>query len=123
MQVKMTRVMLYVQDVGCLKSFYHEHFGFSVVEEIESEWVVLNAGAIELALHRVGPAYCGVSGGSNSSNVKMVFTMQSELTSLRDRLIAAGVAMRELKRFEGFPYLLCDGVDPEGNVFQLLQPD
>lgn len=34
-----------------------------------------------------------------------------------------GVPIRELKRFDGFPWLMCDGCDPEGNVFQLCQPD
>jgi hypothetical protein len=31
--------------------------------------------------------------------------------------------MRDLKRFPGFPMLMCDGEDPEGNVFQLSQAD
>ena len=35
----------------------------------------------------------------------------------------AGVSMLELKRYDGFAYLLCDGEDPEGNVFQLSQTD
>jgi hypothetical protein len=52
-----------------------------------------------------------------------VFSVPSGLNALRDKLVAAGVNMRELKRYEGFPYLLCDGEDPEGNVFQLSQAD
>jgi len=27
------------------------------------------------------------------------------------------------KRYDGFAYTMCDGQDPEGNVFQLSQPD
>jgi len=29
--------------------------------------------------------------------------------------------MREIKTFDGYAYWLCDGQDPEGNVFQLKQ--
>ncbi|MCQ4438572.1 hypothetical protein NO135_26545, partial [Clostridioides difficile] len=53
----MTRIILYVQDVASLKTFYQRHFDLPVVEEIENEWVVLGAGAIELALHLAGPAF------------------------------------------------------------------
>ncbi|HEV3430213.1 MAG TPA: hypothetical protein VG320_20225 [Paraburkholderia sp.] len=35
------------------------------------------------------------------------------------KLNAEGVPMR----FDGFPWLMCDGCDPEGNIFQLCQPD
>ena len=31
--------------------------------------------------------------------------------------------MGDLKRYDGFSQLMCDGEDPEGNVFQLSQPD
>ncbi|OXC79628.1 hypothetical protein BSU04_05945 [Caballeronia sordidicola] len=27
------------------------------------------------------------------------------------------------KRYDGFAYTMCDGQDPEGNVFQLSQSD
>ncbi len=84
---------------------------------------MLDTGGIELALHRVGQAYRGMPVSPNASNAKLVFNVQSGLTALRELLVGAGVEMRELKRFDGFPYLLCDGADPEGNVFQLLQPD
>jgi hypothetical protein len=99
--------------------------------------VVLSAGAVELALHLVGPQYRhdAMRGASSelqeaaaddycsASNVKLVFTVRSGLPELRDRLLADGVRMRELKRYPGFPQLMCDGIDPEGNVFQLSQPD
>lgn len=55
------------------------------------------------------------------SNTKLVFEIKEELTSLRQELINKGVALREIKSFPGFDYLLCDGEDPEGNVFQLAQ--
>jgi catechol 2,3-dioxygenase-like lactoylglutathione lyase family enzyme len=126
----MTRVILYVRDVEQLKSFYQTHFDVPVVEEIPGEWAVLKVGEIELALHLAGLQYRrdapeGRADGDDgaSSNAKLVFTVQSGLPELRERLLAAGVKMRDLKRYAGFAMLLCDGVDPEGNVFQLSQPD
>jgi catechol 2,3-dioxygenase-like lactoylglutathione lyase family enzyme len=125
----MTRVILFVRDVEQLKSFYRTHFGLAVAEEIPGEWAVLTAGAVELALHLVGEPYRSVTpceegeDDGTASNAKLVFTVRSGLPELRETLLAAGVKMRHLKRYPGFPHLLCDGVDPEGNVFQLSQPD
>jgi hypothetical protein len=42
---------------------------------------------------------------------------------LREKLLSRGVRMRDLKRYDGFAQLMCDGEDPEGNVFQLSQAD
>ncbi len=126
----MTRVILYVLDVDLLKNFYRTHFDVSVSEEIPGEWAVLKAGEVELALHLAGPEYrrdlpeAGEDGDEGTaSNAKLVFTVKSGLPELREKLLAAGVRMRDLKRYAGFAQLMCDGVDPEGNVFQLSQPD
>ena len=123
MPLPMTRLILYVDDVTGLKSFYQTHFDLPLIEEIGDEWAVLKAGAVEIALHRVGRAYRDLPRPGDRSNAKLVFTVEAGLPELRERLIAAGVAMRPLKRFDGYPQLMCDGEDPEGNVFQLAQPD
>jgi predicted enzyme related to lactoylglutathione lyase len=124
MPLSMTRLILYVHDVSRLQAFYRDHFGLPIIEEIAGEWAVLQAGAVEIALHRVGEPYrqAGAAGGTGS-NAKIVFQVTEALAALRTRLIDAGVQMREIKRYDGFPYLMCDGCDPEGNVFQLCQPD
>ena len=41
----------------------------------------------------------------------------------RDRLAGSGVTVRDLKRYDGFAYTMYDGIDPEGNVFQVMQAD
>ncbi len=121
----MTRVILYTHDVRRLKVFYQTHFGLALREDIDGEWVVLDAGGVELALHRVGPAHRAASAGQTGagSNAKFVFRIDDDLEARREALVRDGIAMREIKRFAGFPYRLCDGVDPEGNVFQLMQPE
>jgi hypothetical protein len=104
------------RSIGCI-------FDLAVTEEIDGEWAVLKAGAVEIALHRVGEPYRERPPQGNNSNSKIVFSVPSGLPELRERLVQAGVRMRDVKRYEGFPYLMCDGEDPEGNVFQLLQAD
>jgi catechol 2,3-dioxygenase-like lactoylglutathione lyase family enzyme len=116
-------LILYVRNVSLLKTFYQTHFAFPVVEETEDEWAVLRAGAVDIALHRVGELYRNLPAHANTSNAKIVFSVDSGLIDLREKLLAAGVRMRDLKRYDGFPQLMCDGEDPEGNVFQLSQAD
>ncbi|MGA7817634.1 VOC family protein [Caballeronia sp.] len=123
MSVSMTRLILFVRDVALLKSFYQTHFGLPVTEEIQDEWVVLKAGETEIALHHVGEPYRDRPAAPNHSNSKIVFSVQSGLPELRDKLVNAGVPMRNLKRYDGFAQLMCDGEDSEGNVFQLSQAD
>ncbi|HGO6121793.1 TPA: VOC family protein [Burkholderia cepacia] len=127
MPLPMTRIILYVQDVTLLKAFYQRHFDLPVIEEIDGEWAVLDAGAIELALHLAGPAFRHEAAPSNANpatnNVKLVFRIDADIDAHRDRLARDGVTVRDVKRFDGFPYRLLDGIDPEGNVFQVMQPD
>jgi hypothetical protein len=104
MSVSMTRLILYVRDVALLKSFYQTHFDLPVTEEIEGEWVVLKAGEIEIALHRVGEPYRDRPLEANTSNSKIVFSVQSGLPALREKLVNAGVPMRNLKRYDGSFY-------------------
>jgi catechol-2,3-dioxygenase len=123
MNVSLNRVILYVQDVGRLADFYGRMLGLPVVEEIKNEWTVFRVGACELALHRVGKPY-RVDDPTNwqvETNAKLVMTVDRELTELRAELIGKGVAMGEIKQYPGFTGPLCDGRDPEGNVFQLAQ--
>jgi hypothetical protein len=123
MGVALDRVILYVQDVERLRAFYQAMLGCAVTEAIEHEWAVLRLGACELALHRVGKPWrvADPSGRQVESNAKLVFTVDRPLSALRDELIAQGVALGAIKSYPGFTGLLCDGRDPEGNVFQLAE--
>ncbi|RQT11392.1 VOC family protein [Burkholderia contaminans] len=128
MPLPMTRIILYVQDVALLKAFYQRYFDLPVIEEIENEWVVLGAGAIELALHLAGPAFrravtAHTEARAETSHVKFVFSIGQDIAVHRNRLAGSGVAVHDLKRYEGFAYTMYDGIDPEGNVFQVMQAD
>ncbi len=123
MNVSLDRVILYVQDVGRLVDFYQDAFGLPVVEEIEGEWAVLRAGRCELALHRVGKPYrvANPATWKVEANAKLVMTVDRELAGLRAELIGKGVEMGNIKSYPDLTGPLCDGRDPEGNVFQLAQ--
>ncbi|MDN7935297.1 VOC family protein [Burkholderia metallica] len=127
MPLPMTRILLYVREAALLKAFYRRYFDLPVIEEIDGEWVVLDAGAIELALHRAGPASrhapASASTTAHTSNVKLVFAIDADIDAHRARLARDGVTVRDLKRYDGFPYRMYDGIDPEGNVFQVMQQD
>ena len=121
MTFSLNRIMLFVQNVELLKLFYQQNFHFELAEEIKDEWVVLKSGNCELALHRSGLVYKGEIDTEITNNVKLIFETTADLPKLRDALIQKNVQMLEIKTFPGFPNPCCDGRDPEGNVFQLVQ--
>ena len=123
MPVALNRVILYVQNVDRLATFYQQVFGFPLVEEIKGEWAVLDAGPCQLALHRVGHAYRVADADSwqVESNAKLVMTVDRPLADLHAELIAKGVPMGKIKSYPPLTGRLCDGKDPEGNVFQLAE--
>lgn len=120
MKVNLHMTMLYVQDVTALRKFYKDLFNMQVIEESPG-WVVLQAGDGRIGLHQIGEQYKEDKPFKFDSNCKLVFDISEDLKAERSRLIAAGVNMRELKTFDNYDYWVCDGEDPEGNVFQLRQ--
>src|SRR5262249_48946416 len=124
MNISLDRIVLYVQDVERLARFYGETFGLAVSERIEGEWAVLKAGACEIALHRVGLPWRVDDPDewpTAETTAKLVFTVDRDLKELRAELIAKSVPMRPIKSYPPLTGPLCDGEDPEGNVFQLAQ--
>jgi catechol-2,3-dioxygenase len=120
MNISFNRVILFVRDVEALKNFYQKNFGFEVSEETRDQWVVLKTRNGEIALHKAGAMFSGNNDGANN-NAKLVFETDTNLYQLREELVNNNVAMREIQSFGDSPDLYCDGVDIEGNVFQLMQ--
>ncbi len=120
--VNFHRLILFGLDLHLLKDFYTRHFGFQVTEEIPGEWIVLKSSGAEIALHKIGAAYVDPNEPFKaSSNAKMVFMIEEDLVQLRKKLTDNQVNMREVFAFGDPKYFYCDGEDPEGNVFQLMQ--
>lgn len=123
MQTRLTGIILFVQDTEKLKAFYTGPLQLTVTEEISGEWVLLQAGQASVGLHKAGKGYVQEepATGHNETNTKLVFEIQDDIYQVRESLLSQGVAMREVKSFDGYPFYTCDGTDPEGNVFQLQQ--
>jgi predicted enzyme related to lactoylglutathione lyase len=120
---QLSRIILYVQDVERLSEFYRQAFGFPLGQHIEGEWAVLHAGGCEIGLLKASGGYRAPPGGwsGDNNNAKIVFAIDEPIEAARERLAGLGVPMREIKSYPGLTGPLCDGTDPEGNVFQLSQ--
>lgn len=113
-------LILYVKNVELLKNFYVEHFNLKVIEE-DSIWVLLNAGTVHIGFHKIGDQYLDKieAGHTFDNNTKLVFTVDVDIELARKEFLSKNIQMREIKTFDNYDFWLCDGTDPEGNVFQL----
>ncbi|PWS26808.1 lactoylglutathione lyase [Pedobacter yonginense] len=119
--MKLSRIILFGNNIEALKGFYQSIFNFPVVEEIEGEWLVFDAGGMEIAFHRIGEPYRNEEPFRVESNTKLVFSIDDDLVSFRKRLVEKSVKMKDVKSFDGIDFIFCDGEDVEGNIFQLSQ--
>lgn len=123
MSVSLKQLILFCADVKRLSAFYCNYFGFSEVENAKDGWAVLNAGQVELALHKIPQEYLTTSVEDfkiTDSNVKLVLDTD-DLTGIHALLTKGNIEVGQIKQFPGYPYKLFDGNDPEGNVFQLRE--
>lgn len=113
-------LILYVKNVELLKNFYVENFNLKVIEE-DSIWVLLNAGTVHIGFHKIGDQYLDKieAGHTFDNNTKLVFTVDVDIDLARKEFLSKNIQMREVKTFDNYDFWLCDGTDPEGNVFQL----
>lgn len=120
MNIKFDSIILYVQNINVLKHFYVENFNLKVLEE-DNVWILMNTGSINIGLHKIGEQYLEkiTERHQFDNNTKLVFQIDTDIESARNELLSKNVQMREIKTFEGYDFWLCDGIDPEGNVFQL----
>jgi len=121
--ISLTSIILFVRDVERLMDFYTGHFRLELIEHDQQMWALLKAGSATIGLHRMGEEYLIQTDDSfkANNNVKLVFEILEDIHQMRARLLEQRITMREVKIFPGYDYWLCDGEDPEGNVFQLKQ--
>jgi catechol-2,3-dioxygenase len=120
MKLRLDTLLLFVNDVEAMKHFYCNVLNLTIQEEIPGEWVLLRAGGSALGLHAIGADY--QEERATARYAKLIFELTEEpLADVRKKLLAQNVKMHEVKIFEGDDYERCDGEDPEGNVFQLIQ--
>jgi catechol-2,3-dioxygenase len=121
MTLSLDTIILFVQNVDRLKAFYVDLLNLEVVEESKSEWLLLKAGHCHIGLHKIGELYSSEGAFKFDNNTKLVFDVDEDLQAIRERLLQEKTQLQEIKTFDGYPFFLCDGEDPEGNVFQLRQ--
>ncbi|MDT3402034.1 VOC family protein [Mucilaginibacter terrae] len=123
MKFTLDTIIFYVQNVDQLKAFYKETFNLEIIEEYQSLWALLNAGPCKLGLHKIGEKYLNElkTDVKFENNTKIVFEINDDINKVRTLFVDQNIVMREIKTFDNYDYWLCDGEDPEGNVFQLKQ--
>lgn len=123
MKFSLDTIIFYVQNVDRLKVFYMNTFGLTLIEEYGAQWALLKAGDFKIGLHQIGEQYIIESKGAFKfhNNTKIVFEITEDIAKVRAHMLSQNVLMREVKTFDNYAYWLCDGEDPEGNVFQLKQ--
>jgi len=117
-------VIIFGQNIERLKKFYIDILKLSIIEEITSEWVLLDAGNCTIGLHRIGKEFRRENPPQQfkvNNNTKLVFMVQQDIFELRNSLLHQNVTIREIKTFDNYDFWICDGEDPEGNVFQFKQ--
>ena len=121
MRITLNCIILFVQDVETLKAFYVDNFNLELAEEVKSEWALLKAGACELGLHKIGAEYLSAIKipAKFDNNTKIVFEIDEDIFAFHKKLKDKKITIKDIKTWDNYSYLVCDGEDPEGNVFQL----
>src|SRR5215472_17405917 len=114
--MRLRRAMLFVKDLDRMADFYGHKLGLKAIEETRTEsWAAFDSG---LALHAVPPeigdriAISTPAKPRAENPIKLIFE-GADVASEQKRLEALGLTM--LPR----PWGACDGIDPEGNIFQI----
>ena len=107
------RIMLFVADVPTVAEFYRDMLGLSPIDGITPEWVELDAGSCRIALHKASQP---ISSDRGYSPAKIVFGVE-DVSATKVLLENRGVKMGKMHSFSGID--ICDGHDPEGNMFQI----
>jgi catechol 2,3-dioxygenase-like lactoylglutathione lyase family enzyme len=118
--MRLHHAMIYVKDLPRMTAFYGETLGLKRIDDGRFDsWVEFDAGGARFALHAI-PAEIAKEIVISSppkpreqDPVKLVFEVES-VEAERRRLASQGITMVQR------PWGSWDGIDPEGNVFGLV---
>jgi catechol 2,3-dioxygenase-like lactoylglutathione lyase family enzyme len=114
MELKTTRLIVFAKDMAKMTSFYSNVLGFRPIADADysaSEWISFDANGFQISLHKSFE-----DGGQPSGWNKIVFYV-TDVASTREELIQRGATMEKLNVWGEL--IACDGIDPEGNRFQI----
>ena len=114
--------LIFAKDIPRMIAFYRDGLGLRLLEERSKDgWTELDAGGVVLVLHGI-PEHVAKHieitsppKARENTAVKLIF-LTPDVAAARGHLIAHGAVM-----FEPRAGGSCDGLDPEGNVFQIAQ--
>lgn len=123
MKLILDTIIMFVKNIDTLKQFYVDTLKLEIVEEFKSEWLLLKAGNCKIGLHKIGEQYLDANKDSFTidNNTKIVFEIDENIYEVREQLVKKNVVLQNVKTFDNYDFWLCDGEDPEGNIFQLKQ--
>ena len=118
-KLRLARVILFAANLDTMVAFYRDLIGLPVASA-EPGFVCLDGGGASLALHAIGKGRAVVpkkpAPARKDAVAKIVF-LTTDPDAAMNELEAHGV--RPLRRMTSGKLILRDGLDPEGNVFQI----
>ncbi len=108
MQLRLSRVILFTDNMERMTAFYRDVLGFTLKDN-GKRWKRFDAGTCEIALH-------GGKGEPGTRPPKLQFDVK-DVAATREALIARGAKMGKVSSKDGLD--LCGGKDPDGNPFSL----
>ena len=121
--MKLGQVIVFAKDMVKMRAFYADALGLKLVDDSQAdEWVRFDAGGAWFAVHALPAAAAKKIAITDpprrraDTAIKYTFHVV-DVEATRTRLLDQGGHMFDLKHFGD--RTLCDGMDPEGNVFQI----
>jgi catechol 2,3-dioxygenase-like lactoylglutathione lyase family enzyme len=121
---RISMIILFAKDMPRMAAFYRDVIGLRPAPSADDSegFVTLDAGGCRLCLHEIPEPYArGIEIGDPpqaraGTPIKLTF-YSADVRGDRAQLIARGVRMEEVRELGDLQ--LCNGIDVEGNVFQL----
>ena len=116
--------VLFVKDVARMRAFYEAVVGLSVTEAAPT-WARLGTGAFELVVHGIPPHIDATFESSSpperreEAAIKLVFPVADIAIARATAALLGGEMNPPDCEWQLGSQRVCDGVDPEGNVFQV----
>ncbi len=117
--MKLKTALIYAKDLDRMATFYGDVLGLELIADTRTVgWVEFETGGARLALHAIPAAIAAQIEIASppepreETPIKLIFAVD-DLDATCARLVALGVPLTRR------PWGAADGLDPEGNVFQI----
>lgn len=113
-------LVIYAQDLPALSDFYQQSLGFTRIDGDDS-YAQLTLGTAELVILQTKGTFTNASTEPRANvAIKPVLFVDQDLAKLRDAITSKGGFLKPAAAEWQFgDKTVCDGHDPEGNIFQL----